>query len=136
MSTQLELDNVYMNVALQYSKLSKANRAKVGACIVTENSVMLAGFNGTPSGFDNRCEDSNNETLPEVLHAELNCILKAAREGVSVCKGTLYVTLSPCIRCAAMMAQSGIKRVVYKDAYRDTSGLTILEKAGIIVDKF
>lgn len=153
MANQNKLDGTYMQVALVHAKLSKAIRAKVGACIVTKNGVILAGYNGTPSGWDNMCEHiveipkdaphydhdySTHElkTKPEVLHAELNCIMKAAREGVSVQGSTLYVTLQPCVQCSAMIAQAGIIRVVYGDVYRDTSGVDMLQANGIIIEQF
>lgn len=148
MANQNKLDGTYMQVALVHAKLSKASRAKVGACIVTKNGVILAGYNGTPSGWCNTCEDtviighgehqgdSYLKTKPEVLHAELNCIMKAAREGVSVQGATLYVTLQPCVQCSAMLAQAGITRVVYGDVYRDKSGVDMLQANGIIIEQF
>jgi dCMP deaminase len=114
---------------------SKAERKQVGAVIVTSNGVVLTGYNGTPSGTENSCEDSNGITKIEVLHAELNCILKAAKEGVSVIGSSLYVTLSPCKQCSAMIIQSGIKRVVYLEDYRDVSGIEYLRQHGIDVSK-
>lgn len=132
MTKQEQLDSVYMGTALLHAKLSKAERAKVGAVLVTKSGVTLTGFNGTPAGWDNNCEDSKNTTKPEVIHAELNCILKAAKEGVSVVDSTVYVTLSPCVPCSAMLAQAGIKELVYKELYRDSQGLDLLEKYGIV----
>ena len=134
MANQKKLDGTYMQVALAHAKLSKAMRAKVGACIVTKNGVILAGYNGTPSGWDNQCEHED-KTKPEVIHAELNCIMKAAREGVSVQGATLYVTLMPCLQCSAMLYQAGIVRVVYEDQYRDSTGLDLLEQHGIVVEQ-
>jgi dCMP deaminase len=145
-----ELDDTYMGTAILHSKLSKAMRSKVGACLVTQDGVTLTGYNGTPTGMDNVCETeinhgfnpliNNNDielvTKPEVLHAELNCILKAAREGVSCKNATVYVTMSPCVQCAAMMVNIGIKRLVYKEQYRDTAGINLLLKAGINAEQY
>lgn len=136
----MNLDKTYMNFAIDMSSNSKAIRAKVGAVLVTKQGVVLTGYNGTPSGTDNSCEmfDSNGNyvTRPEVLHAELNCIMKAAREGVSCIDATVYVTLSPCVQCAAMMKQVGIKRVVYMHKYRDTSGIDYLKNHNVIVEEY
>lgn len=126
-------DEVYMKMAEAMSTLSKAKRKKVGAVLVTKNGVVLTGCNGTASGSDNACEDSEGNTKPEVLHAELNCILKAAKEGVSVLDSTLYVTLSPCLQCAAMLVQAGVKQVTYKELYRCTKGIKFLKENGIKV---
>ena len=135
-------DDVYMGTALLHAKKSKATRAKVGAVLVTKTGIIIPGYNGTPSGTDNVCEDKDWSqyeetgecilvTKPEVLHAELNTIMKAAREGVSVLDSTVYVTLSPCLPCAAMLLQAGISRLIYKDKYRDNSGVEYLQKYGI-----
>jgi dCMP deaminase len=131
----MDFDSTYLGVALSVARHSKANRRKVGAVLVTKTGVMLPGFNGSPRGMDNACEDENNVTKPSVIHAELNCIMKAAREGVSVVDSTIYVTLSPCIQCAAMLIQAGVTRVVYADDYRDMSGVAFLQEAGIDVSK-
>lgn len=145
MAKQSELDEVYMGTAILHSRLSKAKRAQVGAVLVTNHGVTLTGYNGTPTGLSNECEtvhwDSNHElkhlvTKPEVIHAELNCIMKAAREGVSCIGATVYVTLSPCVQCSAMLIQSGVKRVVYKQPYRDLSGVLLLQKANVLVQSF
>lgn len=133
MTKQNQLDSVYMGTAILHSRLSKAKRKQVGAVLVTESGVTLTGYNGTPSGWDNSCEDSKNNTKPEVIHAELNCILKAAKEGVSVVNSKVYVTLSPCVPCAAMLAQAGIKELVYGELYRSEEGLDLLERYGILV---
>lgn len=143
MASQKETDQLYMGTAMLYAKLSKAKRAQVGSCLVTKNGVVLGGVNGTPTGLSNECEtDEWNGhdqgtvlvTKPEVIHAELNCILKAAREGVSCVGATMYVTLSPCTPCAAMMIQAGVKRLVYKEMYRDQSGINLLRDADIDVE--
>lgn len=144
MASQESLDLIYMQTALLHASLSKATRAKVGSCLVTKQGVCLTGYNGTPSGMDNTCEifehinftgETKSHTKPEVLHSELNCLMKAAREGISVVGGTIYITLSPCIQCSAMLIQAGIKRVVYLEQYRCTNGLDLLRKAGIVVNK-
>lgn len=143
MSNMSEMDSTYMGIAISYSKLSKARRNKVGACLVTINDVIIAGVNGTVRGSDNNCEDEITDeqgnvklvTKPCVIHAELNAILKAAREGVSCIGSTIYVTLSPCVPCSAMIAQAGIKRLVYLEEYRDATGLTELQKNKVIVKK-
>lgn len=144
MASQKETDELYMGTAMLYAKLSKAKRAQVGSCLVTKNGVVLGGVNGTPTGLSNLCEDTHWDanhgdylvTKPEVIHAELNCILKAAREGVSCIGATMYVTLSPCVPCAAMMIQAGVKRLVYKDVYRDQGGTELLQSAGIVVEHY
>lgn len=138
------IDSVYMQTALLHASLSKAKRKQVGAVLVTKQGVVLTGYNGTASGSDNSCEmvhyDAQGNysfiTKPEVIHAELNTILKAAREGVSVLDSTIYVTLSPCIACAAMLAQSGVKKVIYLEEYRDNSGILLLKDCNVEVLKF
>jgi dCMP deaminase len=145
MASQKETDELYMGTAMLYAKLSKAKRAQVGSCLVTKNGVVLGGVNGTPAGLSNECEELKPQpfphepalvTKPEVIHSELNCILKAAREGVSCIGATMYVTLSPCVPCAAMMIQAGVKRLVYKDVYRDQGGTDLLQRAGIVVESY
>lgn len=135
MASQESLDLVYMQTALLHASLSKATRAKVGSCLVTKQGVCLTGYNGNYSGGSNVCEDEHGVTKPTVIHSELNCVLRAAKEGISVLGSTLYVTLSPCQSCASMLIQAGIKRVVYLQQYRCSEGLDLLRKAGIIVDK-
>ena len=107
-----------MQIAELYAQESRATRAKVGAVLVTSTGVLIPGYNGTPSGWDNICE-VDNKTLPYVLHAEMNCILKCAEEGVSTRGCTIYVTHSPCWHCAACLAQCGVKTVRYKQKYGD-----------------
>lgn len=145
MANQKELDGVYMQTALAHASLSKAVRAQVGAVLVTSHGVTLTGYNGTPRGLDNCCEELKPQafphepalvTKPEVIHAELNCIMKAAREGVSCIDSTVYVTLAPCVQCSAMMVQAGVKRLVYKTPYRDMSGLLLLKEAGVLTQSF
>lgn len=145
MANQKELDSVYMQTAITHSMLSKAKRAQVGAVLVTSHGVTLTGYNGTARGRDNCCETLEPQpfphepalvTKPEVIHAELNCILKAAREGVSCIDSTVYVTLAPCVQCSAMMVQAGVRRLVYKTPYRDTSGLALLEGSGVRIQQY
>lgn len=147
MASQKETDELYMGTAILYAKLSKAKRAQVGSCLVTKNGVVLGGVNGTPAGLPNECEtvvktslpylfEDTLVTKPEVIHSELNCILKAAREGVSCIGATMYVTLSPCVPCAAMMIQAGVKRLVYKEMYRDQGGVNLLRDAAIDVELY
>ena len=122
-----------MRMALEWAKLSYCERKQVGALIVKDRMIISDGFNGTPSGFENCCEDDGN-TKWYVLHAEANAILKVASSTQS-CKGsTLYITLSPCKECSKLIHQSGIKRVVYANQYKDISGLNFLEKAGVEVE--
>jgi dCMP deaminase len=133
-----ELHDTYMGTAFLHARKSKAIRKKVGACIVTKNGVILAGYNGTPAGWDNYCENITEEamvTKAEVIHAELNCIMKAAREGVSVKGATAYITLAPCVQCSAMMAQAGISTVYYAEDYRDLSGVHLLRQHGIFIER-
>lgn len=139
MANQKDLDDVYMGTALLHARLSKGERAKVGAAMVTKQGAVLTGFNGTPIGRDNCCEfatESGLVTKPEVIHAELNCILKAAREGISCVGSTMYVTLTPCVPCSAMMVNAGVKRVVYHKEYRDMQGVDLLKSCGIIVESY
>ena len=135
MASRESLDLVYMQTALLHASLSKATRAKVGSCLVTKQGVCLTGYNGNYSGGGNVCEDEYGMTKPTVIHSELNCVLRAAKEGISVLDSTLYVTLSPCQSCASMLIQAGIQRVVYLQQYRCSEGLDLLRKAGIIVNK-
>ena len=139
MPTQKQLDNVYMQTAMLHAGLSKAKRKQVGAVLVTKSGVTLTGYNGTPTGLDNDCETVHFDgcaralvSKAEVIHAELNCILKSAKEGVSVQDATIYTTLSPCVPCAAMLINAGIKELVWQETYRDTSGLDLLKQAGIV----
>jgi dCMP deaminase len=118
-------------MAQEWAKLSHCERKQVGALIVKGRMIISDGFNGTPSGFDNCCEDEDGLTKWEVLHAEANAILKVAASTQSSLGSTLYITLSPCQQCSKLIHQAGIKRVVYSRAYRDTSGLDFLEKAGV-----
>ncbi|KAA6323220.1 dCMP deaminase, partial [termite gut metagenome] len=117
--------------AFVWSESSYCQRRKVGALIVKENRIISDGYNGTPSGFENVCEDENNVTKPYVLHAEANAITKIARSSNSSEGATLYVTASPCMECAKLIIQAGIIRIVYAEAYRLEDGIQLLQRAGI-----
>lgn len=130
-SKQLKYDRAYLKMAHEWGKLSHCERKQVGALIVKGRMIISDGFNGTPTGFDNCCEDEDGVTKWEVLHAEANAILKVAASTQSSEGATLYITLSPCKQCSKLIHQAGITRVVYSNAYKDTSGLEFLEKAGV-----
>lgn len=130
---QLTLDKRYIRMASIWAENSYCTRRQVGALIVKNQRIISDGYNGTPSGFENICEDENNVTKPYVLHAEANAITKIARSNNSSDGATLYVTASPCIECAKLIIQSGIKRVVYSEKYRLEDGLELLQRAGIEV---
>ena len=137
MPSQLKLDNAYMDIATRWGKMSHAKRKQVGCIIVKGNQIISDGYNGTPNGFDNNCEFSTRfglETKAEVLHAESNALTKLAKGTQSSEGATVYITLMPCYDCAKLMIQSGIKRVVYKEDYRDVSGVELLERAKITVE--
>ncbi|SDR68902.1 dCMP deaminase [Formosa sp. Hel1_31_208] len=128
---QLRYDKAYLRIAKEWGKLSHCERKKVGALIVKDRMIISDGFNGTPTGFENFCEDEEGYTKWYVLHAEANAISKVAASTQS-CKGaTLYITLSPCKECSKLIHQAGIVRVVYQQAYKDCSGIDFLKKAGI-----
>ena len=130
---QHKYDSAYLQMATTWGKLSYCKRKQVGALIVKDRMIISDGYNGTPTGFENVCEDENYDTKWYVLHAEANAILKVAGSTQS-CKGaTLYITLSPCKECSKLIHQSGIVRVVYAKAYKDTSGVDFLKKAGVTV---
>lgn len=128
------LDKRYLRMARIWSENSYCKRRQVGALIVKDKSIISDGYNGTPSGFENLCEDDNDKTKPYVLHAEANAITKVAKSSNSSDGATLYVTASPCIECAKLIIQAGIIRVVYSELYRCCDGIELLEKAGIKVD--
>ena len=130
---QLRYDMAYMKMALEWGKLSYCKRRQVGAIIVKGNMIISDGYNGTPTGFENCCEDQEGYTKWYVLHAEANAILKVAKSTQSCDGATLYVTLSPCKDCSKLIHQSGIHRVVYLTAYKDNSGLDFLRAAGVKV---
>ena len=127
------LDKRYMRMAAIWAENSYCNRRKVGALIVKDKMIISDGYNGTPAGFENVCEDKNGLTKPYVLHAEANAITKIARSNNSSEGATLYVTASPCIECAKLIIQAGIKRVVYAEKYRLEDGLDLLKRANIEV---
>ena len=127
------LDTRYLRMAKIWSENSYCERRKVGALIVKDKMIISDGYNGTPSGFENVCEDDDVKTKPYVLHAEANAILKVAKSSNSSDGATLYVTASPCIECAKLIVQSGIKRVVYSEMYRLDDGVKLLERANIDV---
>ena len=126
-------DKAYLRIAREWSQLSYCVRKKVGAIIVKDRMIISDGYNGTPSGFENCCEDEDNLTKWYVLHAEANAILKVARSTQSCEGATLYITMSPCKDCSKLIHQSGIKRVVYQKIYKDDSGIAFLERAGVQV---
>ncbi|MBU3929021.1 MAG: CMP deaminase [Bacteroidetes bacterium GWF2_41_31] len=130
-----KFDKSYIEMAFVWARNSYCKRMQVGALIVKENMIISDGYNGTPSGFDNLCEDENNITKPYVLHAEANAITKVAKSNNSSNGATLYVTDSPCIECAKLIIQAGIKRVVYSRKYRITDGLDLLNRAGVVVEQ-
>lgn len=125
------LDKRYLRMAHIWAENSYCIRRKVGALLVKDGTIISDGFNGTPSGFENICEDENNVSKPYVLHAEANAITKIARSSQNSDGATLYVTASPCIDCAKLIIQSGIRRVVYGEKYRLDDGIRLLERAGI-----
>jgi len=124
-------DKAYLRIAREWGQLSYCKRKKVGAIIVKDRMIISDGYNGTPSGFENTCEDADGLTNWYVLHAEANAILKVASSTQSSEGATLYITMSPCRECSKLIHQAGIKRVVYFEAYKDNSGITFLEKAGV-----
>lgn len=130
---QLLLDLRYLRMARIWAENSYCERRKVGALVVKDKMIISDGYNGTPSGFDNVCEDENNVTKPYVLHAEANAITKLARSSNNSDGSTLYVTAAPCIECSKLIIQSGIKRVVYGEKYRLDDGIRLLKKANIEV---
>ncbi|MCI5707100.1 MAG: dCMP deaminase family protein [Odoribacter sp.] len=128
------LDVRYLRMARIWAENSYCKRRQVGALIVKDKSIISDGYNGTPSGFENICEDEQERTKPYVLHAEANAITKVAKSSNSSDGATLYVTASPCIECAKLIIQSGIRRVVYSELYRCSDGIELLKKAGVKVD--
>jgi dCMP deaminase len=130
---QLRYDRVYIKMAETWASLSHCNRKQVGALIVKDGMIISDGYNGTPSGFDNCCEDEDGNTHWYVLHAEANAILKVSKSTNSALGATLYLTLSPCKECAKLILQAGITRVVFKNEYKDDSGINFLKEAGVDV---
>ena len=131
-SKEEKFDRSYLEMAKVWAKNSYCKRRQVGAIIVKDRMIISDGYNGTPSGFENVCEDEHtNQTKPYVLHAEANAITKVAQSNNSSRGATLYVTASPCMECAKLIIQAGIKRVVYCDSYHSSDGLNLLKRAGI-----
>lgn len=134
-SKQQQFDLRYIQMARVWAKNSYCKRRQVGALLVKDRMIISDGYNGTPSGFENECEEENGESKPYVLHAEANAITKVAKSNNSSEGATLYITASPCLDCAKLIIQAGITRVVYGDEYRITDGIKLLEKAGIEIVK-
>ena len=130
-----KFDKSYLEMAEVWSRNSYCKRRKVGALLVKDRTIISDGYNGTPSGFENICEDEDGVTKPYVLHAEANAITKVAKSGNSSEGATLFVTASPCAECAKLIIQAGIRRVVYRDAYRLTDGIDLLKRAGIEIEQ-
>ena len=128
------LDLRYLRMAAIWAENSYCMRRKVGALVVKEKMIISDGYNGTPSGFENICEDNSGVTKPYVLHAEANAITKLARSGNNSDQATLYVTASPCIECSKLIIQAGIRRVVYAEQYRLSDGIDLLRRAGVVVE--
>jgi len=133
---QRQFDKSYLEMASVWSKNSYCKRRQVGALLVKDRMIISDGYNGTPSGFENICEDEEGHTKAYVLHAEANAITKVAKSGNSSEGATMYVTTSPCLECAKLIIQAGIKRLVYRDNYRITDGVDLLAKAGIEIVSF
>lgn len=130
-----KFDHSYLQMAAIWAKNSYCKRRQVGALLVKDRMIISDGYNGTPSGFENSCEDENGVTKPYVLHAEANAITKIAKSGNNSLDATMYVTAAPCLECAKLIIQAGIRRVVYRDEYRLTDGIDLLRRAGIEVEK-
>ncbi|MBL4593155.1 MAG: dCMP deaminase family protein [Flavobacteriales bacterium] len=128
---QLRYDSAYLKMAKEWAKLSHCSRKQVGALIVRDRMIISDGYNGTPTGYDNCCEDEGGDTLWYVLHAEANALTKIAKSNHNADGATLYITLSPCRECSKLILQAGITRVVYINGYKDTSGLDFLKESGI-----
>ncbi|MBP5228943.1 MAG: dCMP deaminase family protein [Bacteroidales bacterium] len=135
MDKQLQFDLSYLQMAGVWARNSYSKRLQVGALLVKDRMIISDGYNGTPSGFENVCEDENGVTKPYVLHAEANAITKVAKSNNSSEGATLYITASPCMECSKLIIQSGIRRVVYRDAYRLDDGIKLLKRAGIEVEQ-
>ena len=135
MKKQKRYDTAYMKMALEWAKLSHCKRKQVGALIVKNRMIISDGYNGTPSGFDNCCEDKKGNTHWYVLHAEANAILKIAGSNHDCSRATLYLTMSPCKDCCKLVHQAGIIRLVYLNEYKDSSGLAFLESAGVEISQ-
>lgn len=136
MDKKTKFDKSYLEMAVVWAKNSYCTRRQVGAILVKDKMIISDGYNGTPSGFENVCEDEDGITKPYVLHAEANAITKVAKSSNSSLGATLYVTASPCMECSKLIIQAGITRVVYLEEYRITDGIDLLRRAGIEVVKF
>lgn len=144
MASLKELDKIFLEMAFSFAAHSKAKRRQVGCIIVKDGQIISNGFNGTPCGFDNVCEDFDSTapypgkliTKPEVLHAESNALMKLARSTNSSFGSTMYLTCSPCFDCSKLIIQAGVERVIYKDEYRDLKGVALLRKANIMVERY
>ncbi|MGB3774947.1 MAG: dCMP deaminase family protein [Leeuwenhoekiella sp.] len=134
-SKQLKYDIAYLRMAREWAKLSYCKRKQVGAIIVKDKMIISDGYNGTPTGFENFCEDETGDTKWYVLHAEANAILKVASSTQSCSGSTLYITLSPCKDCSKLIHQAGITRLVYHVDYKDNSGISFLKRAGVTVEQ-
>lgn len=132
---QLRYDRAYLKMAKEWAKLSHCSRKQVGALIVRDRMIISDGYNGTPTGFDNCCEDDNGDTHWYVLHAEANALTKLAKSNQNANNATLYITLSPCKECSKLILQAGITRVVYINGYKDTSGIDFLKESGITLSQ-
>ena len=132
---QKKYDIAYLKIAIEWSKLSHCMRKQVGAIIVKNKMIISDGYNGTPSGFDNSCEDKNGNTHWYVLHAEANAILKTASSNHNCSGATLYLTMSPCKECSKLIHQAGIKRLVYINKYKDMAGINFLKEAGVKIEQ-
>lgn len=133
---QRQFDKSYLDMAEVWSKNSYCKRRQVGALMVKDRMIISDGYNGTPAGFENRCEDEEGNTIPYVLHAEANAITKVAKSGNSSSGATMYVTTSPCLECAKLIIQAGIVRLVFRNSYRITDGVDLLTRAGVDVVNF
>tara|TARA_B100001778_G_C18598878_1_gene636194 strand:- start:2769 stop:3191 length:423 start_codon:yes stop_codon:yes gene_type:complete len=132
---QKKYDIAYLKMAIEWSKLSHCKRKQVGAIIVKNKMIISDGYNGSPSGFDNSCEDKNGNTHWYVLHAEANAILKTASSNHNCSGATLYLTMSPCKECSKLIHQAGIKRLVYINKYKDIAGINFLKEAGVKIEQ-
>ncbi len=135
-NNRISKDEMYMKITQVISERSYCKRKKVGCIIVKDNMIISDGYNGTPTGFENNCEDQNNKTKAYVLHAEANALTKLAKSTQNSDGSTLYVTMSPCYECSKLIIQTGIKKVIFKEKYRVTDGLDLLKKSGIEVVHF
>ena len=132
---ELKMDLIYLRMSTVWAECSKCNRMKVGCLMVKDKSIISNGYNGSPHGFPNVCEDDDNNTLPYVLHAEANAITKLAKSTLSSDGSTIYVTVSPCYECSKLIIQSGVKRLVIKDLYRKTDSIPFLNQAGVEITR-